>query len=73
MKVIIYGKTGCNDCQKAKLLCDMRSLDYQYLQLGEDYSLDELPSSVKSMPLIYIKEHGDLRVIGGYEELRKLA
>ena len=72
MKVIIYGKLGCNDCAKAKLLCEMKSLDFQYLQLGEDYSLDELPSNVKSMPLIYIKEHGDLRAIGGYEDFRRL-
>ena len=72
MKLVIYGKEGCKDCEKSKLLCEMQSLNFKYLQLGSDYTADELPSNVKSMPLIYIKEPGGLRVVGGYNELRSM-
>lgn len=74
MNVIIYGKPNCPNCEKTKMLCQIQSLDFQYLTLEQDYSLAELNalvgSEVRAVPQIFIKDDGELRHIGGYEELR---
>lgn len=64
--VKIYGKSGCSFCDKAKALCELYELKYEYI----DATFDEvalaflIENGFKSVPQIYI---GDTHV-GGYAE-----
>ena len=75
MHIHIYGKDGCTDCEKSKLLCQMQSLDFHYHTVGADISVDELHAKVgtpvRSLPQIFIQGDATLTHIGGYEELRQ--
>ena len=67
MSVKIYGKEGCSFCEKAKALCDLYGLGYEYIDctFNED-ALDFLiESGFRSVPQIYV----DGTHIGGYTEL----
>lgn len=74
MQVIIYGKPNCPNCDKTKMLCQIQSLDYQYLALDQDYQVDELNalvgSEVRALPQIFIKDEGQVRYVGDYNALR---
>jgi glutaredoxin 1 len=64
----IYGKEGCSFCQRAKLLCESYNLDFEYLNMGEDYSREQLFENfpgAKTVPQIVVN---GLK-IGGYNEL----
>lgn len=75
MQVIIYGKDGCPDCDKSKLLCQMQSIDFHYHTVGTDISVDELHAKVgtpvRSLPQIFIRKEDAITHIGGYEALRR--
>ncbi len=38
----IYGKPQCPFCDRAKALCEQRQYDFQYYQLGVDFTRDEV-------------------------------
>ena len=42
MEVIIYGKAGCVNCDKTRMLCQIQSLPFQYLTVGEDITAEAL-------------------------------
>ncbi|MCB1569175.1 MAG: hypothetical protein KDI69_10225 [Xanthomonadales bacterium] len=73
--MIIYGKDGCLNCDKSKMLCQIQSIDYCYHTVGADISVDELHAklgqTVRSLPQIFVREAQSTRHIGGYEELRR--
>lgn len=75
MQVIIYGKDGCLNCDKSKMLCQIQSIDFSYHTVGADISVDELHAkvgqTVRSLPQIFVREAQATRHIGGYEELRR--
>lgn len=64
--IIIYGKTACPFCTKAKQLCEMRGYDYEYKQLGEDFErefiLETFPGA-RTFPQIVV----DGLKVGGYD------
>ena len=68
----IYGKQDCSACSKAKDLLESLGLDYQYLSLGEDFTLPELfsltPTPPRSFPQVF---KGD-DYVGGLKELKLL-
>ena len=72
MKYTIYGKTGCSACGKAEALLNAKELDYEYVLLGLNYSLDEFysvaPKSHKTFPMIAI--NGEY--LGGFHELQQI-
>lgn len=74
MEVIIYGKDGCTNCDKTRMLCQIQSIPFQYLSVGSDISVDALQAKVgqpvRSLPQIFIQEAAGLTHIGGYDELR---
>lgn len=76
MEVIIYGKDGCTNCDKTRMLCQIQSIPFQYLSVGSDISVDALQAKVgqpvRSLPQIFIQEAAgaDLIHVGGYDELR---
>lgn len=76
--IIIYGKPGdeCPQCGAAKMLCEMRSIPYEYKIIGVDTQPGELTLMagvpIRSAPVIFERhDSGSLNYIGGYQELRK--
>lgn len=64
----IYGKPSCPFCDKAKMLCETKGLEYTYKSLGTDYTKEELLEmfpGARTVPQIRI----DGKAIGGYTEL----
>jgi glutaredoxin 3 len=64
----IYGKPACPYCDRAKLICEQRSLPYQYFQLGTDFTRDELLEmfpTARTFPQIKVSG----KPIGGSEQL----
>lgn len=74
MQVIIYGKDDCLNCDKSKLLCRIKSIDFHYWAVGADISVDELHAKVgapvRSLPQIFIQRDDAITYVGGYDELR---
>lgn len=72
-KYIIYSKPSCGYCLQARDLLEQNKLEFEYLQLGTHYSLDELMTlapDARSFPQIFVvDENGNKDLIGGYSEL----
>ena len=66
MKIEIYGKQDCAYCVRAKLLCDLQSLDYTYYDIMEDDdALDRvMETGQRTVPQIF----ADGKHIGGFLE-----
>lgn len=65
----IYGKPNCQQCQMAKLTCDMNDIPYEYKHLGLDFEIDFIVENYKShkeFPLIL----KDGVYFGGYKDLK---
>lgn len=76
--IIIYGKPDddCQLCGAARMLCEMRSIPYEYKIIGVDTQPGELTLMagvpIRSAPAIFERDaSGSLNYIGGYQELRK--
>lgn len=64
----IFGKTQCPFCDKAKQLCEANGYAYEYKQLDEDFTREELFEQfpgARTFPQIRIDDQN----IGGYTEL----
>ncbi|WP_407305396.1 glutaredoxin domain-containing protein [Acinetobacter sp.] len=67
----LYTKENCPNCDKAKQLLAAKGLPFQALQLGKDYSREDLVAmipSARTVPQIL----KDGQVIGGYTELKQM-
>ena len=69
MKIVIYSKTNCHFCTKAKELLTKLGLEYTEKKM-EDFSsvdamLKDIGKKVKSMPQVKIDE----QLVGGYNQL----
>ena len=66
----IWGKPACSSCTKAKMLCEQRGYQFEYLELGKDFTregvLAEFPEA-RTFPQIVV---GGQKV-GGYEQFVK--
>ena len=71
MNVVIYGKTQCPYCVKARMVCEQRGFDYEYYEMGKDFHLDfmllKFPNA-KTFPQIVV----DGTHVGGYTDLMEL-
>lgn len=38
----IFGKPSCPQCDEAKTICETRGLDYEYKQIDQDFTREEL-------------------------------
>ena len=71
MKIVIYSKTNCVYCTKAKNLVNNLGLDYTEKSLEKDFKsdpskmLEDIGKNVRQMPQIKI----DNELIGGYNQL----
>lgn len=68
-KFFLYGKPGCPYCEKAKLLLDSMSLNYEYEEVSSSNDRDKLKALYKhsTFPMIFY----DNAFIGGFTELRR--
>jgi len=71
MHVLVYTKSDCISCTKAKMLLASKNISYQELKLNEDFTretlLEQFPSAA-SFPIIVIDGFN----IGGVEQLSKM-
>lgn len=76
--IIIYGKPeGCQQCDAARMLCDMKQKPYEYRLIGQDATPDELTLlagvPIRSAPAIFKTVEFDgietMQYIGSYKEL----
>ena len=70
MNIIVYTKTLCGSCVKAKNLLNNRNLPYDEVEIGKDILRDEFMSlfpGVMTAPFIII----DGVKVGGYEQLER--
>ena len=66
--IVVYSKTHCPQCDRAKELLDSKKLSYNVKTLGVDYTKEdllELVPNARSVPQIFI----DDKLIGGYTDL----
>ena len=66
--VTIYGKPSCGYCVMAKTLCEQKGVEYEYLNMGDDYTTEEFFNTfptARTFPQIQV----DGESIGGYTEL----
>lgn len=74
---VVYGKENCPFCDRAKRLLESKNLDYEYMQLGVDYTREELlelAPHARSVPQIWRLQTAREEVttyIGGFNELEK--
>lgn len=76
MEIIIYGKDGCTNCDKTRMLCQIQSIPYQYLTVGSEITVDALQAKVgqpvRSLPQIFVQRDGAAAYVGDYEALRQM-
>ena len=67
MSVKVYGKQGCSFCEKAKTLCELYELEYEYIDCTfDEEALDFLiESGFRTVPQVFI----DGEYVGGYTDL----
>ena len=77
--LVIYSKDNCQQCDSAKLLCQMKGVDYVVKTLDIDYTRDELmhvSPKARSFPIITVKVKYDgvemEEYIGGLVELKEV-
>lgn len=70
----IYGRTEpkCPYCERAKTLLDIKGENYEFFELGDDYSREDLRSKINLGPndLLTVPQiwYGD-EYVGGYDKL----
>lgn len=68
--LVIYSKDKCQQCDTAKLLCQMKGVDFEIKKLDVDYTKEDVLALVpqaRSFPLIF----KDGEYLGGLPDLKK--
>ncbi len=71
---IIYGKSNCIFCDRAKALLEMRGLEYSYrdINVGSHYEdMKHYAPEVKTVPQIMFDHLDGVSYIGGYTQLQE--
>ncbi len=69
MTITIYSKPSCSQCDQAKMLLNMKGIDFIFKMLDVDYTLDELKTLVpnaRTFPVIFKNDE----YLGGLPELK---
>ena len=69
--LVIYSKDNCQQCDSAKLLCQMKDVEFETKQLGVDFSKEdllEIAPRARSFPVVFY--YGNL--LGGLVELKEV-
>ena len=68
---IIYSKEKCQQCDAAKLLCQMKGLEFDVKKLGTDFSREDilaLAPNTRSFPVVF----KDNVLVGGLHQLQQI-
>lgn len=68
--VTIYGKEQCPFCDMAKVLCTQKQVPFEYKQLGQDFTREEMIEmfpTARTFPQIILEGEK----IGGFDQLRQ--
>lgn len=78
-KAIIYGKSSCSYCRKAKELMDSRGIKYEDRAIGLRYTADDVRKhctklkpgvEISTIPqIIFVGDDGSESYIGGHSDL----
>lgn len=52
MKVEIYGKKQCGACEQTKNVLKSRGIEFDYKQLDQDYTMEELMDKLEEVGLL---------------------
>jgi len=69
--LVIYSKEKCQQCDAAKLLCQMKGVEFEVKKLGTDFSREDilaLAPSARSFPVVF--KGNDL--VGGLHQLQQI-
>lgn len=69
MKAVIYSKTNCPYCIRAKTLLQQKGIEYEERVIGEGYTKQQLLEAVpnaRTVPQIFLGEE----YVGGYTDLK---
>jgi glutaredoxin len=72
--LVIYSKDNCQQCDSAKLLCQMKGVAYVVKTLGVDYMKEDLSviaPNARSFPIVTGIVHGVEVGIGGLTDLKE--
>ncbi|UTW13821.1 GrxA family glutaredoxin [Marinobacterium rhizophilum] len=72
-RITIFGREGCGYCSRAKALCEIKSLNYRYIDIQrEGISKADLEKTI-GKPVVTVPQifHGKTH-IGGYTEFARL-
>lgn len=81
MKMIIYSRSGCGYCVRAKKLLESKGVEYEDRPIGSRYTKETLKEHchklnsnaiINTVPQIIMVRDGHETYIGGYKELTKL-
>ena len=67
--LVVYSKDNCSKCDQAKMLLQVKGVEYDVKMFGEDYTRDEavkISGGKLDMPIITL----DGEYLGGLNELR---
>lgn len=68
---IVYGRDNCPACEQTKKLLESKKLEFKYLKVGSDVTIDELlqkcPEPIRTVPQIF----KDNDYIGGFDQCYK--
>jgi len=68
VRVTIWGKDNCPNCSNAKFYCETQDIEFQYLKLEKDFTIEEMKEKfpeAKSFPVVQVNGTW----VGGYREL----
>jgi len=69
MKALIWSKSSCPFCVKAKMLLEQKGIEYEERIIGSGWTREQLLESVpnaRTVPQIFL----DGKLVGGYTDLR---
>lgn len=67
----IYSKDNCQQCDAAKLLCQMKGVEFDVKKLGTDFSREDiltLAPNTRSFPVVF----KDNVLVGGLHQLQQI-
>ena len=70
MKIVVYSKSACPQCDSAKMLLSSRALEFQEIRIDDEAErlafFEKCGPSVRQMPQVFINDQR----VGGVEGLR---
>lgn len=72
-KFVVYGKPNCSNCDKVKMLLDIKSKEYDYIDVTQDEDAMDMfiEKGFREFPQVFQEGEGVSVHVGGFGELYK--